>query len=126
MITLIVLAFAFLVFMAMLRAVHWVDDQAFAEHGYRPFALPNVAFMLIPHGLLLAGGMGLGADPLAGGAHIWVGLGLVVATCCFLGWIVNSRTGPVTALFTTLALLFGASVIFFTVLVRSTAAGGVR
>jgi hypothetical protein len=44
---------AFAVFMGLIWSVHRLDAYARTRYGYAPFALPNVLFMLIPHGLLL-------------------------------------------------------------------------
>jgi hypothetical protein len=51
--SLLPLAGAFLLFVGLIWSVHRLDVYALARYGYAPFALTNLLFMLIPHGLLI-------------------------------------------------------------------------
>lgn len=115
---------AFLAFMAAMGAVYALDDLAARRYGYRPFAPPNLAFMLIPHGVLLAWlvaqAPGAADGALAGlpMAVVWGGTGLGVLAVGFMGLVVVARTRVWIAVAATAAMLAGASVLLLSVLFR--------
>lgn len=115
---------AFLAFMAAIGAVYALDDLAARRYGYRPFAPPNLAFMLIPHGVLLAWlvaqAPGAADGALAGlpMAVVWGGTGLGVLAVGFMGLVVVARTRVWIAVAATAAMLAGASVLLLSVLFR--------
>lgn len=53
----------FLLFMGLIALAHTLDRHAAGRYGYRPLALPNLAFMLIPHGILAAWAAGYAPTP---------------------------------------------------------------
>ena len=114
----------FLAFMVGVGAVYALDDHAARRYGYRPFAPPNLAFMLIPHGVLLvwlvSSMPGAANGALAGlpVAVVWGGKGLGVLAVGFMGLVVAARTRAWIALLATAAMLAGASVLLLSVLFR--------
>ncbi len=115
--------------MAAIGAAHALDRYGERRYGYLPFALPNLAFMLIPHGLLAVLVIQAHGAPAApevealGGPGFWVPA--VAAAGASLGMfaIVRARTGGWLALVATLAMLCAASVLLFSVLFRVIAGG---
>lgn len=102
---------AFVAFMAIIWSVYALDDYAVARFGYAPFAMPNVLFMLIPHGLLLMVIRDGGEQPqvlatLAGAAMLGMFL------------LIRAKTKGWVALIAAPMLLFGAPVLVFSVLFR--------
>ena len=92
------LILGFLAFMAAIGAVYALDDLAARRYGYRPFAPPNLAFMLIPHGILLAWLAALSPSaaesPLAGmpATLVWGATGLGVLAVGFMVVVLAVRT----------------------------------
>ena len=114
--TLLAVAAGFLLFMGLIRAVHALDDYARARYGYAPFAIPNLLFMLIPHGLLLLAIQG--TEP----RELWAGLagaGLLVVLL-----LIKSRTNGWIALLAAPLQLAAASVLVFAVFFRGLAQSG--
>ena len=101
---------AFLVFLGLIWSVHRVDRYALARYGYAPFALPNVLFMLIPHGLLLAA--------IQSGEHqeLFATLAAVGLLAVFL--IIKVRTNGWLSLYAAPLQLVAAPVLVFAVLFR--------
>jgi len=118
-VTLLWIVGAFVVFAALIWGVHAVDDYASARYGYAPFAMPNLLFMLIPHGLLL---LAIRGDPLRSQVL------LALAGVAMLGMLllVRSRANGWIALFAAPMLLLGAPVLLFSVLFRGLARPGGR
>jgi hypothetical protein len=126
---------AFFAFMASLGAVHALDRHAARRYGYRPFALPNLAFMLIPHGALLAWlgwiwAFGAEGDPSGTGtlaglamtpALVWILGAIGAAAALFMLLVLYRRTGPWIALAATLAMTLAASVLIPSMLFRDLA-----
>lgn len=110
----------FLVFMAAIRGVQFLDDYAFQRYGYAPFSMPNLLFMLIPNGLLLFAIRDAGADGARGQVL------MTLASAAMLGMIllVKSRTNGWIALVAAPLMLFGAPVLVFSVLFRGLARAG--
>jgi uncharacterized membrane protein len=113
------LAVAFLAFMGLIILVQKVDRRAARRFGYRPFALPNLAFMLIPHGLLAAWlitwSTGRPAAeavllPLPSAAQ-WMSALLGTAMAIGLFLILWRRTSAWIALFAVPVMAAGASVL---------------
>jgi hypothetical protein len=110
----------FLLFMALLGGAHALDRRALERYGYRPFALPNLAFMLIPHGVLLAWilgrapGAGLPLAPLLGWILVALGAGGLILMLAIL----LRRTSPGIALAAVVLMLAGAPVLLLSVLFR--------
>jgi hypothetical protein len=120
----LVLIGGFLAFMVGVGAVYALDDLAARRYGYRPFGPPNLAFMLIPHGVLLAwlvSRMPGAEDGAIAGfpmAVVWGGTGLGVLAVGFMGLIVAARTRAWIAVAATAAMLAAASVLLLSVLFR--------
>jgi hypothetical protein len=113
----------FLLFLLFLGGAHALDRHAAGRFGYRPLALPNLAFMLIPHGALAV--WALGPSQLAGGALplalAWV-LGLLGCAALILMLVVlYRRTSPVVALAAAGMMLIGAPVLLLSMLFRDLA-----
>jgi hypothetical protein len=126
-VTLLGLAAGFLVFMALIGAVHAVDRCALDRYGYAPFALVNVLALLIPSGVFLAGlamlgGADLGA--LEAAADPVMLLGLAACAGLAMAWLIGRRTNAWVALLAAPLLLVGAPVLIFSVLFRVIAATG--
>jgi hypothetical protein len=114
--TVLVVAFGFLLFMGLIWSVHAVDDYALGRFGYAPFALPNALFMLIPHALLIMAIQDGGPRELlatAAGAGM---LGMLL--------LIKHRTNGWLALYAAPILLLAAPVVLFTVMFRGFARGG--
>jgi hypothetical protein len=128
LIGILALAAGFLAFMAVIGSVQAVDRFALGRYGYRPFALPNLAFMLIPHGMLavwLAGVLAPAADaPLDAALSAlpgpiilpWglAGLGVLMALGLFL--ILRVRANAWIGLFAVGLMMVGASVLLLSAL----------
>jgi hypothetical protein len=118
------LILGFLVFMAAIGAAYALDDLAARRYGYRPFAPPNLAFMLIPHGILLAWLAGLAPNaaetPLAEipAALVWGGTGLGILALGFMTLVLAARTRAWIALLATGAMLAAAPVLLVSFVVR--------
>jgi hypothetical protein len=115
-VTLLAIVVGFLLFMGLIRAVHALDDYALARYGYAPFAMPNLLFMLIPHGLLLLAIQG--TEP----RELWAGLagaGLLVVLL-----LIKARTNGWIALLAAPLQLVAASVLVFAVFFRGLAQSG--
>lgn len=108
---------AFLVFMGLVWSVHALDDVALARYGYAPFGMPNVLFMLVPHGLVLYAVQ-------QGGEGMEIPVTLAAAGLLAMLLIVKMRTNGWIALYAAPAMLLAAPVIFFSVLFRSLARSG--
>lgn len=127
--TLLALIGGFLLFMATIGAAHALDRYGERRYGYLPFALPNLAFMLIPHGLLSVLLVQANGVPAAPGVEVFSGPGFWVSALAAAGAslgmfvIVRARTGGWLALVATVAMLFAASVLLFSVLFRAIAGG---
>jgi hypothetical protein len=124
------LAGGFAAFMVLVGAVHALDRHAAGRFGYRPFALPNLALMLVPHGLAAAALAGplLGADPGTvlplGEVGVWALGGLGLAAAGVVLWAVRRRTDWPIALVSTLAMLLAAPVLILSVLAGNLAESG--
>ena len=110
----------FAIFMGLLGSAHALDRRAAERYGYRPFALPNLAFMLIPHGVLAAWALGLrweAGEPLT---PALVGT-LGGAALVFMLVVLYRRTSPGVALAAAGLMLLGAPVLLLSVLFRDLA-----
>ncbi|WP_295581552.1 hypothetical protein [uncultured Lamprocystis sp.] len=115
----LMLAVAFLVFMGLIITVQAVDRHAAGRFGYRPFALTNLAFMLIPHGLLAAwlitwwstGHPAADAVVATRSAALWAPAVLGTAMAIGLFLILWRRTSAWIALFAVPVMAAGASVL---------------
>ena len=121
------LAAAFLLFTALIGSAHALDRYCAGRFGYRPLALPNLAFMLIPHGLLLAACSGLSPrgdifDGLAAppGAS-WILAGLAAGALIFMLVTLTRRTTAWIAVAATALMTAAASVLLFSVFFRDLA-----
>ena len=99
---------AFLVFLGLIWSVHRADRYALARYGYAPFALPNVLFMLIPHGLLLAA--------IQRGEHQELLATLAGAGMLAIFLVIKSRTNGWLSLYAAPLQLVAAPVLLFAVL----------
>lgn len=104
------LAGAFLLFTALIRFVHRLDGYALARHGYAPFALPNLLFMSIPHGLSILSIQGV--EPRELYATL-AGAGMLAVLL-----LIRARTNGWIALLAAPLQLIAAPVLIFTVLFR--------
>ena len=111
----------FLLFMGLIGAAHALDRQTAERFGYRPFALPNLAFMLLPHGVLVAfgiawrqGGWDAPVPALALGAF-------ALAALLFMGLILWRRTSIGVALAATGLMAVGAPILLVSMLFRELA-----
>jgi hypothetical protein len=121
------LAAGFLVFMALIGAVHALDRWTLDHYGYAPFAPVNVLAMLIPSGCLLAGLAMLGRadlDALKAAADPVMLLGLAACAGLAMACLIGRRTNAWVALFAAALLLAGAPVLLFSVLFRAIAGAG--
>jgi hypothetical protein len=115
---------AFLAFMAAIGAVYALDDLAARRYGYRPFAPPNLAFMLIPHGILLAWLAALAPSAAQTAlaelpvALLWGGTVLGLLAVGFMALVLSVRTRPWIAALATCAMLAAASVLLFSFVFR--------
>jgi hypothetical protein len=116
-VTLLWILAAFLAFMVLLRGVNAVDDYAAARYGYAPFAMPNLLFMLIPHGLLLFA-------IRSTGDQIWILLALAGAALLGMLLLLWSRTSAWIALFAAPVSLLLAPVLVLSLLFRILARAG--
>jgi hypothetical protein len=121
------LAAAFILFTALIGSAHALDRYCAGRYGYRPLALPNLAFMLIPHGLLLAAFAGLSHrgdvfDGLAAppGAS-WLLAGLAAGALIFMLVTLTRRTTAWIAVAATALMTAAASVLLFSVFFRDLA-----
>lgn len=115
--TLLAIVAGFLLFMGLIRAVHALDDYALARYGYAPFAMPNLLFMLIPHGLLLFA-IRSTSD------QIWILLALAGAALLGMLLLLWSRTSAWIALFAAPVSLLLAPVLVLSLLFRILARAG--
>lgn len=117
------LILGFLLFMGLIGVAHAMDRHAADRYGYRPFALPNLAFMLIPHGALAASVLGpsrLSGVPLSP-ALAWV-LGVLGGAALILMLaVLYRRTSPGVALVAGGMMLIGAPVLLLSMLFRDLA-----
>lgn len=113
----------FLIFMLFISAAQTLDRHAEARWGYRPLALPNLAFMLMPHGLLAAVALQRLAGPggQADAVPIWAAAVLAAILAGGMFWIIRKRTAPWVALAATLAMCAAASVLLASMLFRTLA-----
>ncbi|MFZ0791857.1 MAG: hypothetical protein WAM94_19765 [Chromatiaceae bacterium] len=121
------IAAAFVLFTAVIGSAHAMDRYCAGRYGYRPLALPNLAFMLIPHGVLLAACSGLspGDDLFHGlaappGAS-WVLAGLAAGALIFMLATLTRRTTAWIAMAATALMTAAASVLLFSVFFRELA-----
>ncbi len=117
---------AFLLFMAVLGSAHALDRWCAGRYGYRPFGLPNLAFMLIPHGILAAAAASLGpaaAQPALGLPPVvaWLLAGLAAGALIFMHSILARRTNGWVATAATTLMTLAAPVLLFSVLFRELA-----
>jgi hypothetical protein len=126
----LVLLGAFLAFMVALAAVHRLDRETGRRFGYRPLALPNLAFMLIPHGIAVAAlaARASGTDP---GAYLglppgadWALGAVAILAALFMLWVLRGRTSLTIALGATAIMTAAASVLLLSMLFRELAEGG--
>lgn len=121
------IAAAFVLFTALIGSAHALDRYCSGRYGYRPLALPNLAFMLIPHGVLLAACSGpsprgdlfhgLAAPPGAS----WVLAGLAAGALIFMLATLTRRTTAWVAVAATALMTAAASVLLFSVFFRELA-----
>lgn len=114
------LILGFLLFMGLIRVAYALDRHAEERYGYRPFALPNLAFMLIPHGVLVAWAVGWGQDawpPITPGLRWALGV-LAVAALIFLLAVLQRRTSLGIALAGAGLMLVAAPVLLLSILFR--------
>lgn len=113
----------FLVFLLFLALADRIDRRSEERFGYRPFALPNLAFMLIPHGVLVLRLLG---------PHEVVGISLPVvltwgltllgaAALSLMLLILYRRTDPPVALVAAGMMLMGAPILLLSMLFRDLA-----
>lgn len=113
----------FLLFLLVLGAAQALDRHAANRFGYRPLALPNLAFMLIPYGALAASVLGpsrLAGEPLSP-ALDWVLGALGGAPLILMLAVLYRRTSPGVALAATGLMLIGGPVLLLSVLFRDLA-----
>ena len=128
--TLAVLIGAFFVFMAIIGAVHALDQWALDRFGYAPFALINVVAMLLPSAVLWAGLAGLAAadagplGELSGTLGPGLLFGLAVAAVLAMAWLLQRRTATWVAAIAAPLLLVAAPVLLFSVLFSTLATAG--
>ena len=128
--TLLGLIGAFFVFMALIGAVHALDQWALNRFGYAPFALINVLAMLLPSAALWAGlavlaGQEAGAlGELAGALGPALLFGLAIAAVLAMAWLLRRRTPTWVAAIVAPLLLVAAPVLVFSVLFSTLATAG--
>ncbi len=117
------LILGFLLFMGLIGVAHALDRHAEECYGYRPFALPNLAFMLIPHGVLVAWAVGWarGAWPPLTPGLGWALGALAVAALLFLLVVLQRRTSLGIALAGATLMLVAAPVLLLSMLFRDLA-----
>lgn len=107
----------FLLFVGLIGGAHALDRHAGDRYGYRPFALPNLAFMLLPHGVLAALAAGLMPAPGLG----WVLGALGVGALSFMLVVLHRRTNVVIASAATGLMLIAAPILLLSMLFRDLA-----
>ena len=129
----LLLIVGFLAFMALIRGAHALDDLVADRFGYRPFAPSNLAFMLIPHGVLLAAVLGweravglVSGAPGSTSSHVPealpVLLGALAVGCVLLMLVILMRRTRVwIAVAATLLMCLAASVLLPSVAFRDMA-----
>lgn len=110
-------------FMGLIGGAHALDRYAEERFGYRPFALPNLAFMLIPHGVLAAwaGGWSRAPWPPLTPALGWALVALGGAALVFMLIILRRRTSLGIAAVAAGLMLIAAPVLVLSVLFRELA-----
>ncbi len=117
------LILGFLLFMGLISVAHALDRHAEERYGYRPFALPNLAFMLIPHGVLVAWAVGWARDawpPLTPGLG-WALGALAVAALILLLVVLQRRTSAGIAPVAVALMLLAVPVLLLSMLFRDLA-----
>jgi hypothetical protein len=102
----------FLLFMGLIGAAHALDRYAGDRYGYRPVAPPNLAFMLIPHGILVAWAAGLIRAPGLGWALAVLGAGAL----SFMLVILQRRTSVFIAAAAAGLMLTAAPILLLSML----------
>ena len=117
----LMLILGFFLFMAVIGVAHAMDRHAEERYGYRPFALPNLALMLIPHGILVAWAVGWGQDarPSLSPGLVWALGALAVAALVFLLAVLQRRTSLGIALAGAGLMLVAAPVLVLSMLFRN-------
>jgi len=114
---------AFALFMLFISGADALDRYAESRYGYRPLALPNLTFMLIPHGIALAAIAGL-ADATQIELPMlvpWLTGALGLAAAAFMLWTIRRRTIGWIAMVSTLAMIVAAPVLLLSMLFRTLA-----
>lgn len=109
----------FLLFMGLIALAHALDRHAADRYGYRPLALPNLAFMLIPHGILAAWVVGYAPTPVLGWALGALGAWALI----FMLAILMRRTSAWVALAAAGLMTIAAPVLLFSMVFRAAAEG---
>lgn len=119
------LVVGFLGFMIAISAVNAMDRHAESRWGYRPFAVPNLAFMLIPHGIAIAAITGLigrtDSEARLPAPILWLGVVLGLAAVAAMLWIIRRRANTPVAVVATLVMIAAASVLIPSMLFRALA-----
>lgn len=119
MMMLLTLTLAFLLFMALIGAIHGLNRIAVDRYGYEPFALPNAALMCIPSLLLLSVASALPAlattlampEPIVA-VKLLIWALFLVGLFALLSW----RTNGWLAGFAALILAVAAPIVLFSIL----------
>jgi predicted branched-subunit amino acid permease len=111
----------FLLFMGLIGLAHALDRHAAERFGYRPFALPNLAFMLLPQGAVAATAAASAQGISPGPVLAWVPFVFAGAALVFMLTILWRRTSPWIAVAATGLMAVGAPVLLLSVLFRDLA-----
>jgi hypothetical protein len=109
----------FLLFIGLIALAHTLDRHAAGRYGYRPLALPNLAFMLIPHGILAAWAAGYAPTPVLGWALGALGAWALI----FMLAILTRRTSAWVALAAAGLMTIAAPVLLLSMVFRAAAEG---
>jgi len=111
----------FLLFMGLIGLAYALDRHTAERFGYRPFAVPNLAFMLVPQGVLAATAAASAQGVSPGPVLAWVPFVFAGAASVFMLTILWRRTRPWIAVAATVLMAVGAPVLLLSMLFRDLA-----
>jgi hypothetical protein len=111
----------FLLFIGLIGLADALDRHAAERYGYRPFALPNLAFMLLPQGVLAATAAASAQGITPGPVLAWVPFVFAGAALSFMLTVLWRRTSARIAVAATGLMAVGAPILLLSMLFRELA-----